>query len=328
MLNKAQVSLIPEPVKMTYDSKHFILEDDTIIVADLELERISEYLKKLIAPPTGFNTQVEIGIPSERQKQTIILQINKELNLGKEGYYLIVSHDNIHISAPKPVGIFYGVQSLRQLLPIEIEKRSLVNDLEWVVLGVKIEDYHQFSWRGFMLDEGRHFQGKDTIRRLLDILAFHKMNVFHWYLTEDQGWRIEIKEYPHLAEIGSIREGTQIGGMRSFLKKKKKVDDTPQYGYYTQDEIKEIISYANDRFIKVIPDELMEIFPSKIIHIGGDEVPKSRWKECPDCQERIITENLNNEEDLQTYFINRVASYLIDKGIIPICWNDILHDRL
>ncbi|MFW9905327.1 MAG: beta-N-acetylhexosaminidase [Candidatus Thorarchaeota archaeon] len=379
--NEVFPSIIPQPVKMKFNSGNFIINDRTIIQTDLELKKISEYLKELITPPTGFDPQIEIGISEQPRSDTIVLNLQNQMNLGSEGYHLVINQDSIYISAPTPAGVFYGVQTLRQLLPNEIEKRKFVEDFEWVIPCVKIEDYPRFSWRGFMLDEGRHFQGKKIVKRLLDIIALHKMNTFHWHLTEDQGWRIEIETYPQLVKVGSIREGTQIGGMRSFLRKKKKLNPTPHSGCYTQEEIKEIVSYANDRYIKVIPEidmpghsmaalaaypklsctggpfkvqttfgikkdvlcpgkeevftflydilnELIELFPSKIIHIGGDEVPKSRWKECPACQQRIIKEGLRDEKDLETYFINRIASYLIDKGIKPTCWNDVLDERL
>ena len=374
------MSLIPEPVKMIFNSGHFIIKDDTLILADSKLKMISDYLKRLIAPPTGFDNQIKINNSNELPNNAIILQINTELDyLGDEGYHLVTTPKNVQISALYPAGIFYGVQSFRQLLPAEVEKRSYVSSVDWVVPCVKIEDYPRFSWRGFMLDESRHFLGKKIVKRMLDLMALHKMNVFHWHLTDDQGWRIEIKKYPRLIEVGSKRNGTQVEGMWNFLT--KKVNYTPHCGYYTQEDIKDIVSYAKERFINVIPeidmpghtmaalaaypefscagevfkvpttfgintdvicpgkekgyvflcnvlDEILELFPSKIIHIGGDEVPKTRWKECPDCQVKIKTEGLNSEKELQTYFINRIASYLIEQGKIPIVWNDTLDDNL
>ncbi|MFX0015871.1 MAG: beta-N-acetylhexosaminidase [Candidatus Hermodarchaeota archaeon] len=374
-------SIIPEPAKMTFNLGNFVLNDNTSIQSDTELRNISEYLRNLISPPTGFQLKPNITDTDDILDNAINLVINEEReDLGDEGYCLITTNDYILISAPKPAGVFYGIQTLRQLFPIEIEKRFLISDIEeWVLPGVTIEDYPRFSWRGFMLDEGRHFLGKAIVKRMLDLLALHKLNVFHWHLTEDQGWRIEIKKYPRLAEVGSYRKGTQIGGIRSFLT--KEFDSTPHGGYYTQTDIKEILSYAQERFITIIPeidmpghsmavlavypeyscaggpfkvqttfgikkdvlcpgkenvfrflqdvlDELINIFPSKFIHIGGDEVPKSRWKKCPDCQARITTENLDSEGDLQTYFINRIASYLLSKGRVPIGWNDILDKNL
>lgn len=377
---ESRPSLVPEPVKMAVHSGNFVLNADTIIRADSKLKNISDYLKRLISPPTGFDNQINMSDSNKLLENAISLKIGEELgNLGNEGYNLDIRPETVQISALFPAGVFYGVQSLRQLFPVEIEKNFLVNNVDWVVPCVKIHDYPRFSWRGFMLDEGRHFLGKEIVKRMLDLIALHKMNVFHWHLTEDQGWRIEIKKYPRLIEIGSKRKGTQVGGIRSFLM--KKIDHTSHSGHYKQEDIRDIVSYAKERFIKVIPeidmpghsmaalasypklsctggpfkvqttfgikkdvlcpgkegvfgflydvlDEIIELFPSEIIHIGGDEVPKTRWKECSDCQARLKEEELNDENDLQTYFINRIASYLIDKGKLPIGWNDILDDSL
>jgi hexosaminidase len=372
-------SLIPQPVEIEVNSGHFIFNEDTVIHTDIELEKISLYLKELITTPTGFNTQIEVGKSQPSQKNVIRLTINKNLNLGNEGYRLITTQEAVHISAPKPAGLFYGIQTLRQLLPVEIEKRTVVSDNKWVIPNVKIEDYPRFTWRGFMLDEGRHFHGKNIVKKLLDIMALHKMNIFHWHLTEDQGWRIEIKNYPRLTEVGSKRKGTQINGVGKYFR--KKIDYTTHKGYYTQKDIEEIIIFAKNRFINVIPefdipghsmaalaaypqyscsggpfevqtlfgikedvfcpgkedttkfitdilDEFVDLFPSKIVHIGGDEVPKIRWENCSDCQARIKTEGLKDENELETQFINSITSYLLQKDITPIVWNDIIHDDL
>lgn len=377
--NEVFPSIIPQPVKMKFNSGSFIINDRTIIQTDLELEKISEYLKDLITPPTGFNMQIEVGGLKHLQKNMIFFTINEELNLGKEGYHFNATPDNIHISAPNPAGVFYGVQTLRQLLPVEIENRSLINGITWGIPCVEINDYPRFSWRGFMLDEGRHFHGKNVVKKLLDIMTLHKMNVFHWHLTEDQGWRIEIKKYPRLVEIGAKRNGTQINGRRKYFR--KQINNTPHEGHYTQKDIVEIISYAKDRYINVIPEfdipghsmaalaaypeyscsggpfevqttfgikedvfcpgkedtitfiteilnEIVDIFPSKIIHLGGDEVPKIKWENCPDCQAKIKSEGFKDEKELETHFIGRVTSYLIKKGITPIVWNDIIHENL
>jgi hexosaminidase len=372
-------SLIPQPVEIKINSGYFVFNDDTLIHTDLELEMISLYLKELVTPPTGFDTQIEVGESQPSQKNVIDLALNEDLDLGNEGYQLITTQDEVRISAPNATGLFYGIQTLRQLLPVEIETRSLVSGIEWIVPCIEINDYPRFSWRGFMLDEGRHFQGKAIVKQLLELMALHKMNVFHWHLTEDQGWRIEINKYPRLTDIGSKRNGTQINGICKYFR--KKIDYTPYEGYYTQSDIIEIITYAEDRFIKVIPefdipghsmaalaaypeyscnggpfevpttfgikedvfcpgkkdtitfitnilDEFADLFPSNIIHIGGDEVPKIRWENCTDCQARIKREGFKDERDLETQFINHMTSYLLQKDITPIVWNDIIHENL
>ncbi|MFX1251769.1 MAG: beta-N-acetylhexosaminidase [Promethearchaeota archaeon] len=375
--SKGSILIIPEPVKLTITSGEFILNKSTTIQIDLELKKVGQYLKGLLSTSTGFENQINIMGSQNYQENAIILQIDSELDaLGEEGYNLEVAPEKIMLSAPKSAGIFYGVQTLRQLLPPEIETSTLVDQIEWTVPCVKIKDYPRFSWRGFMLDEGRHFLGKEAVKRMLDLLALHKMNVFHWHLTEDQGWRIEIKRYPRLVEVGSKRKETQIGG---FLSKKR--EPTPHSGYYTQEDIKEIVSYAAERFIKIIPEidmpghsmaalaaypelscaegpfevqttfgikkevfcpgkeqlftflqnvlnEVMELFPSEIIHIGGDEVPKDRWRECGDCQTRIEKEGLKDEHELQTYFTNRIAFYLSAHGHKLMGWNEVLDDNL
>lgn len=379
--NIETVSIIPQPVSIQHEPGQFQLNRETIIqiIGNDEVTQIGSYLKQLISIPTGFDFEIRDEFIDD-SVNTIQLQTTSDLqNLGSEGYRLEITPQCIIISAAFPAGIFYGVQSLRLLLPIEIERRTFVDINQWILPCLAIEDYPRFSWRGFMLDEGRFFLGKVFVKRMLDLLALHKMNTFHWHLTEDQGWRIEIKKYPRLVEIGSKRIGTQIGGIRSYLT--KKIDYTPHHGYYTQEDLKEIITYAKERFIQVIPeidmpghsmaalaaypelsctggpfqvqttfgikkdvfcpgkervyqfindiiDEILEIFPTRFIHIGGDEVPKTRWKECPNCQAKLKSEAINDEEELQTYFVNRIASYLVDRGRIPICWNDILADDL
>ncbi len=297
-------------------------------------------------------------------------------NLGSEGYTLEIMPLKIKISAMNPAGVFYGIQTLRQLLPIEIESRKIVKNVEWEIPCLKIEDYPRFAWRGYMLDEARHFHGKEVVKKILDFLAFFKMNRFHWHLTDDQGWRIEIKNYPKLTEIGSKREETQVGGRFS-----KKRNGIPHSGYYTEEEIAEIVKYAKNRFVKIIPEidlpghsraalasypnlsckgypfrvsthwgfhkdvmcigkdevfeftntvlnEIVAIFSSNLIHIGGDEVLMERWKECPDCQDKLKSEGLKNEKELQSYFTNRISKYLNSKNQKVICWNDVLDENL
>jgi hexosaminidase len=297
-------------------------------------------------------------------------------NLGSEGYTLEIMPLKIKISAMNPAGVFYGIQTLRQLVPVEIESRKIVKNVEWEIPCLKIEDYPRFPWRGYMLDEARHFHGKEVVKKILDLIASFKMNRFHWHLTDDQGWRIEIKNYPKLTEIGSKREETQVGGRFS-----KKRNGIPHSGYYTEKEIAEIVRYAKNRFVKIIPEidlpghsraalasypnlsckgypfrvsthwgfhkdvmcigkdevfeftntvlnEIVAIFSSNLIHIGGDEVLKERWKECPDCQDKIKSEGLKNEKELQSYFTNRISKYLNSKNQRVICWNDVLDENL
>ncbi len=367
------ISIIPKPIKVETKQLNFTLSKNTVILTDPGLLKQAEFLKNLIAPATGFELVIKDLTKEDGDNNTIILNIEeKEKILNPEGYQLEVSQEKIKILGRTPQGVFYGIQTLRQLFPVEIESPSKINN-EWSVPCVSIEDSPRFSWRGFMLDESRHFFGKETVQKMLDLMASLKFNIFHWHLTDDQGWRIEIKKYPQLIEVGSKREGTTTI--------RKKLDGIPVTGYYTQDEIKEIIEYASERFITIIPEidmpghvtsvlasypglscidgpfevsthfgihkeilcvgkektfefvqdvlkEVMELFSSNIIHTGGDEVPKRRWKKCPDCQARINKEGLNSEEELQVYFTNRIAKYLESNGRRLMGWNEILNDKL
>ncbi|MHA2303947.1 MAG: beta-N-acetylhexosaminidase [Candidatus Hodarchaeales archaeon] len=380
-----EIRLIPKPVKLSFSSnigKEFLLNSKTSIYTSPGLQSVGMYLKHFLLPATGYDISLKDQIDSIDgfSKNAIILKLDKgKKDLGNEGYTLLVTSENVEITAMEKEGIFYGIQSFRQLLPAEIEKKSVIEDNLWSIPPVKIIDYPRFPWRGFMLDEGRHFLGMDFVKRILDLMALHKLNVFHWHLTEDQGWRIEIKKYPKLVTLGSSRKETQVGGFFSFITKKR--DKIPHNGYYTQEQLKEIINYASVRCITVVPEidipghsmaalaaypefsctggpfevqtgfgikkevfcagkestftflqdvmrELITVFPSGFIHIGGDEAPKNRWKNCSDCQKRIKTENLSDEHGLQTYFINRISKYLLSNNKIPIGWNDVLSPGL
>jgi len=324
---ESKISIIPKPVSMDLGEGRFQITERTIIEADPILSEIAEYLKDLFLSPTGFSLRITNLQSDLNKSNTIYLILNGKLSdFTEEGYSLKVNQDRIVLSASKPAGIFYGIQTIRQLLPKEIEEKKVGSHIEWTVPSIEIIDYPRFSWRGYMLDEGRHFLGKEVVKHILDLMALFKMNVFHWHLTEDQGWRIEIKRYPLLTEIGSKRQKTQIGGFIS-----KQMDNTPHEGFYTQEEIQELVSYANRLFIKIIPEidipghsksalaaypefsctggpfevstrfgikkdvycvgkestfeflrnileEIILLFPSEIIHIGGDEVPKKRWE--------------------------------------------------
>jgi hexosaminidase len=313
-------------------------------------------------------------ISEKSEDNAINLELDESLrDLNPEGYLLQITPNFISIKAPQPAGVFYGIQTLRQLLPVEIESQVGVNDIEWDASCLLIEDFPRFRWRGFMFDSGRHFFGIDVIKKYLDLIASLKMNTFHWHLTEDQGWRIEIEKYPKLTTIGSKRADTQIGGWAS-----KKTRGKPHEGFYSKEEIREVIQYAEERFIRIIPeidvpghssaaiasypelgckkkkipvptkfgilkdiycagqdytyeflegvlDEVLELFPSELIHIGGDEVPKKHWKECPECKKRMKEQKLKNYHELQAYFTHRIAKYIMSKGRRVIGWNEILN---
>ncbi len=357
--------IIPEPVNHKIMEKKFELDKDTVLVAD-GCENAVNYLKNVVKSSTGFDIDRENG------KKEIIVETGEFDEVGEEGYILQISEKNAKILAKTEKGIFYGIQSFLQLFPPEIYSKQKIN-LKWKTKCVNIKDYPRFSWRGFMLDLARHFFSKETVKKLIDAMAMLKMNRLHLHLTDDQGWRIEIKRYPKLTEIGSKRKGSQIWGYLSPV-----MDNIPVEGYYTKEDMKEIVRYASERQIQIVPeidmpghckaaiaaypelgcfnkkfevpkrfgihkdvlcpgkestfeflygvlDEIMEIFPYEVIHIGGDEVPKSRWKRCKHCQRRIKEEKLKDEKELQVYFTKRIVEYLYEKKHKAMGWNEVLN---
>ncbi|MFX1523415.1 MAG: beta-N-acetylhexosaminidase [Promethearchaeota archaeon] len=371
-----QLFIIPEPVSYKIFKEKFFISQETTINTSKELLNIAVDLQELLAFSTGFNLEIK-----ERSKKTAAnsIDLNLEENLdllGSEGYILEIKPQNIIITANSSAGIFYGIQSLRQLFPNEVESKNVIDNIEWSLPSVRIQDFPRFSWRGYMLDEARHFHGKRVVKKLLDIIALLKLNIFHWHLTDDQGWRIEIKRYPKLIEIGSKREETQSGDFSI-----RETESIPHSGYYSQEDILEIVDYAKRKFITIVPEidipghtraaiasypylscreyklrvsphwgihrdvlcvgkeevfnfiqdvlsEVIRLFPSKMIHIGGDEVPTNRWEECEKCQLRLSKEKFTNFEELQIYFTNRIINYLKSLGVRVIGWNEILHENL
>jgi hexosaminidase len=292
---------------------------------------------------------------------------------------LQVSSKTIRIKASAANGLFYGLQTIYQLLPEAIYGKKKVKAREWSVPAVFINDAPRFAYRGLHLDVSRHFFPVEFIKKYIDAMAIHKLNTFHWHLTDDQGWRIEIKKYPRLTEVGSKRAETLIDYY--YARFPQQFDGKPYGGFYTQDEAREIVAYAKDRFITVIPEielpghaqaavaaypylsckqdstikvattwgifpdvycpreatftflenvltEILDIFPSEYIHIGGDECPKDRWKTCPDCQALIKTQNLKDENGLQSYFVKRIGKFINSKGRKMIGWDEILDGGL
>lgn len=355
-------SIIPKPVQIRpIDGKYSLIPLKTIWVCP-DAVSIGLYLQALMPVPYS----IERIQPTTEPKEGISLTItDSDPVLGSEGYKLAVSPSSITIKANQLSGLFYGVQTLRQLFPPGVIE----------IPAVEITDWPRFPWRGIMLDVGRHFFSVDFIKHLLDVMAFHKLNVFHWHLTEDQGWRIAIKKYPKLTRLGSKRSASPIPSSRDQL------DGVPYKGFYSQKQIKEIVSYAASRYITVVPeiempghsvaalasypelgctggpyhvrnywgieddvycagneqvygfledvlDEVLALFPFNFIHIGGDECPKERWHNCPKCQAVIHTNNLKDEHELQSYFIGLVEKYLNSKNRRIIGWDEILEGGL
>lgn len=366
-----RINVIPQPEKVTEQSGEFTLNADTrLSVSDASLMPVAKVLYAKLRQVTAFDNQI-VGA----KRDANVVEFRKQKSLPSEAYTLSVTAHKIVISSSTPNGAFYGVQTLYQLLPRDIFGTSK-SSVRWTVPCCTIEDAPRFSYRGMHLDVCSHFFGPEYIKRYLDLMAMHKLNVFHWHLTEDQGWRIEIKKYPLLTEKGSVRSETVIGSWKS-----KVYDGKPYGGFYTQEQIKDIVKYAADRYITVIPEiempghslaaiscypslscglekeykvatrwgvfpqvycpkdetftflenvlsEVFTLFPSRLIHIGGDECPKSSWKRCPHCQQMIKDLGLKDEFQLQSYFIQRIEKFVNSKGRQIIGWDEILQGGL
>lgn len=360
-----ELHIIPIPVEQTINSGHFILDNNTYIKTAKELSSVADYFSAFL------RSQTDIHLDTPRKEKEISFVINKTIK-NDEGYTLSVTPKNIVIEAKNKKGAFYAIQTLLQILPPTIEKKSTIK-----IQAVIIKDAPRFNYRGMHLDVGRHMFSVDFIKKYIDLIAMLKMNTFHWHLTEDQGWRIEIKKYPKLQEVAAYRKETLIG---HYNDQPQQFDGKRYGGYYTQEQIKEIVAYAQTRQVTIIPeiempghsqaaiaayphlgctgnqvdvamkwgvfeevycpkestfkfledviDEVVMLFPGKYIHIGGDEAPKIRWKQCKHCQQLIKKEGLKDEHGLQSYFIARMEKYINSKGKQIIGWDEILEGGL
>ncbi len=363
-----QVSIIPQPVSVQVNNGKFIIDKKTVIVVnDAEDRKAADFFNDYLSRIYGYH------LPVQKQKTVSSIQLTTRRFIktpSADAYTLQVTPAGVKIEGDTYSGTFYGIQSLIQLLPLQ--KTASLS-----VPAVSIIDSPRFAYRGMHLDVGRHFFNVSFVKKYIDYIALHKMNYFHWHLTEDQGWRIEIKKYPNLTQTGSCRNGTIIG------RNPGTGNDSIRYcGYYTQDEIRDVVKYASDRHITVVPeielpghaeaaltsypwlgcpgtgpykveekwgvfknvycagkdstflflqdvlDEVIALFPSSYIHIGGDECPKTNWKTCPLCQARMKAEGLKDEHELQSYFIQRIEKYLNSKGRHIIGWDEILEGGL
>ena len=369
------LALIPEPLKVTPRDGSFTLTPLTRIQSSPPLHSLAELLRGYIRPATGFPLAVVEQVAHSR----IALALDSRLSLGDEGYRLTVTPDEVLLRASREAGIVHGLQTLRQLLPVPVFRRAFVRDVSWTIPCVDIEDRPRFGWRGSHLDVGRHFMPKEFIFKHLDLLALHKLNIFHWHLTEDQGWRIEIKRYPKLTEVGAFRTDSMTAP-RTRDPEKRKFAGKPHGGFYTQDDVREVVRYAADRGITVLPEiempghalaaiasypelgntgatfdvqtfwgvtdhvlgvgdnvlrffedvleEVLALFPSQFIHIGGDECPKTEWRASAAAQARMKAEGLRNEDELQSWFIRHFDSWLAERGRRLVGWDEILEGGL
>ncbi|WTF11758.1 beta-N-acetylhexosaminidase [Streptomyces sp. NBC_01613] len=368
------MELIPAPRHFTQGaSGHDALDEATLLETGPGTEGVARWLRSTVGAATGLPLR-----EGRDHDNRIVLSI--EADLPPEGYRIVIDGSARRIQGGSAAGVFWGAQTFRQLLgPDAFRRAPLRVGQEWAVPMGTIEDAPRFRWRGFMLDVARHFMPKEGVLRHLDLMAAHKLNVFHFHLTDDQGWRVEIKRYPKLTEAGSWRARTKFGHRASPLWEEK-----PHGGFYTQDDIREIVAYAAERHITVVPEidvpghsqaaitaypelgntdvidttslsvwdtwgisanvlaptdttlrfyegvfeELLELFPSDFIHVGGDECLKDQWRQSPTAQARIKELGLADEDELQAWFIGHFDKWLTARGRRLIGWDEILEGGL
>jgi hexosaminidase len=362
------LSVIPQPVRLTRTLGQFVLSAGTVIATDAASRDVGYALADYVAPATGYRLSVRGsgGAISIRTDTSLA-------RLGEEGYRLTVTPAAITIRAYKPAGAFYAVQTLRQLLPPEIFRQARVEGVRWRIPSVSIEDSPRFSWRGAHLDVSRHFMPKEFVKKYIDLLALHKLNRFHWHLTDDQGWRLQILKYPRLTEVGAWRAQTIVGRPNRADSTTWTFDGRAHGGFYTQDDVREVVAYARARFVTVVPEiempghsqaaiaaypelgntggqiavwtrwgvspnilkpedatiqfyqdvltEVLALFPSRWIHIGGDEADKEQW---------IALFGMTPEAAAakQSWFIHQMDTFLTSKGRVLIGWDEILEGGL
>lgn len=368
---EADYQVVPMPKEISiHDGGGFVLNSDVVITYSDNLEKEAEFLSEYINDITGLKCTV--SSQAGENDKIIRLSIDKSLAEHDESYRIVVNDSEIAVTGSDAAGVFYGIQTLRKSLPmIDAEHQKVV------MPAASIYDYPRFGYRGMHLDPARHFFTIDSVKIYIDMLAMHNINTFHFHITDDQGWRMEIKQYPELTQIGAYRNGTVVGHNSAVF------DTVRHGGFYTQDELRDLVQYAADRHITVIPEidlpghmqaalatypemgckgdsyevwqlwgvsedvlcvgnekamiflenvlnEVMDVFPSEIIHIGGDECPKTRWYECPKCQAKIKelgikgNDKFSAEDFLQSYVMNRMEKLVESRGRRVLGWDEIL----
>jgi hexosaminidase len=378
--NPEEPAIVPLPEHIERTKGSFTLGPSTRIVVNSFSELTGEFLAQRLRKATGYDLPLSKGPADAAEQGTIIItDQGAKTGLGSEGYELKVVSDKVTIRGTGTAGIFYGTQSLLQMLPPEIFSESAVRGRQWTIRCLRLEDQPRFAWRGVMLDVSRHFFNPAEIKHLLDAMALHKLNIFHWHLTDNQGWRIEIKKYPRLTEVGAWRK--RIGFNLDPKAATAYGPDGRYGGYYTQAEVLEIVAYARSLHITIVPEiempghssaalaaypelscsggpyttdmseavsagvfcagkdasfeflenvltEVIELFPGEFIHIGGDEVAKQNWKNCPRCQARMAQDGIQTEHELQSYFVRRIETFVNARGKRLIGWSEIRDDNL
>lgn len=373
--------LIPYPNSLTKENGTFQFDKNTSwTVQNNEQKEVLKQVLENFKITANFDYKVKINSNNQTTKGVRFLT---DKSIPEEGYKLTVDNRSVVIQASTTKGFYYGIQTLRQLLPATLHSGRFVSQTDWSVAAVSISDAPRFGYRGFMLDVSRFFIPKKDVLRLIDLLAYHKINFFHWHLMDDNGWRIEIKKYPRLTDIGAWR----VDRPENFVLRRNAEpgEAATQGGYYTQDDIREVVKYAQERFVEIIPEiempahsnaalaayphltcpvvdnyisvipgmggknsgitfcagndsvftffedvltEVMQLFPSKYIHIGGDEANKENWEKCPKCQARMKTNNIPNEEELQSYFIKRINKFLIKNNKHLMGWDELVDSEI
>lgn len=378
----SSITIIPQPATAYSKEGHFELKADTRIYfpeGKKDWETAVQYFMAIAQTSTGWRMTAQPFKGALRAPADNGIYFQPDESVAQtEGYKIDVSPGYIMVKARTAAGAFYAVQSLRQMFPPQFSSPEPVSGVVWKAPCCTVTDYPRFAYRGLHLDVGRHFFPVEFVKRYIDLLALHKFNRFHWHLTEDQGWRIEIKKYPKLQTVAACRKETVVGHAGDFP---ARYDGKPYCGYYTQEEVKEVVEYARKRFVTIVPEiempghaqaalaaypelgctggpyetattwgvfpdvfcagndktfqfltdvlaEVCPLFPGEYVHIGGDECPKDRWKGCPKCQQRMKTENLKDEHELQSYFIRRAEKMLAAHGKKLIGWDEILEGGL
>jgi hexosaminidase len=367
-------SIIPQPQKVELKDGVFVLSPNTQIHADQAATATGAKLAALLRRATG--EAFPLDDQASATSGIVLTSKGADASLGPEGYTLSVTKDGAFISATSDAGLFYGAVTLVQLFPPEIFSSKTASGVAWQAPCVKITDSPRFQWRGLLVDVSRHFLSVDDLKKFMDVMALHKLNTLHLHLTDDQGWRLEIKKYPRLTELGSVRKESPKPGARNQ-------GDGKPYGpfFYSQAQIRDLVAYGQSRHITIMPEiempghllgvltaypqyactpgpfevrtrwgvekdvlcigntnsisfmedvltEVLDLFPSKFIHIGGDEVPRDRWKECAKCQALMKAEGLTREAQLQTWFNHHIETFLASKGRRMIGWDEILEGGL
>nr|MDQ6926144.1 beta-N-acetylhexosaminidase [Candidatus Eremiobacteraeota bacterium] len=374
------LAIIPRPARLVPGRGRFEITPHTVIWTDAAGAEVGRGFARVLEPATGITLPVRMG--GTPPTGAIVLRRDPSLaRLGREGYALDVRPSGVVARAPEPAGLFYAVQSMRQLLPPAIEREATVPGIRWTMAAVSIEDMPRFTWRGAHLDVGRLFMPKAFVERYIDLIARYKLNTFHWHLTDDQGWRLEIRKYPRLTQVGAWRSQTLIGRQRGQRDTTQwRFDGEPHGGFYTQEDAREIVAYARARFVTVVPEiempghamaaiaaypelgvtgapvsvatrwgvfsdifnarphtvqflqdvltEVLDIFPSPYVHVGGDEADKTKWKASPEIQARIRELGLRNEDELQSWFIRQMDTFLSARGRRMVGWDEILEGGL